>query len=579
MKQKFLWRLVVVFLSLTFVFLPVSGQTGNISQERERYVLNPNPPAKTFPVMRPDDATIRRWQSRYERAPRAQIYEKYNNRANAKVVAQAGSLSIINLLYLLDYSPSENQGSCGNCWAWAGTRLMGIDLNTQKSTAVNFSVQFTNSCYGENACCGGWLSDIADFYSGKLMAIPKSNTNASFQDGNFSCSYYGNLSNVSCANIATSPHYPITSISEATITTTGVSQDTAISNIKNILNQGKAVWFAFYLPNDTAWNNFFNFWNNQSESALWDPDTYCGQAWDSNQGAGHAVTLVGYDDSSASTDDHYWIILNSWGTTANRPSGLFRMKMYANYGCTFPGLSAYALGFQTLNIGWGDGPVSDTTAPTITSFTIPASSTSLNVIINTFTATDDMGVTGYMVTESPETPLVSASGWSTTAPASYKFSSSTTSGTKTLYAWAKDAAGNISVSRSASVTLSIPLSDLIVSSVSNGSKTITSSSRTFSITDKTKNQGIASSTASVTKYYLSTTTSKTGSAILLSGSRFIAALAPGKVSKGSVTVGVPIGTARTIYYVIACADDNKSVSESNESNNCTVSSRRITVQY
>jgi len=184
-----------------------------------------------------------------------------------------------------------------------------------------------------------------------------------------------------------------------------------------------------------------------------------------------------------------------------------------------------------------------------------------------------------MVTESPETPLVSASGWSTTAPASYKFSSSTTSGTKTLYAWAKDAAGNISVSRSASVTLSIPLSDLIVSSVSNGSKTITSSSRTFSITDKTKNQGIASSTASVTKYYLSTTTSKTGSAILLSGSRFIAALAPGKVSKGSVTVGVPIGTARTIYYVIACADDNKSVSESNESNNCTVSSRRITVQY
>jgi len=39
------------------------------------------------------------------------------------------------------------------------------------------------------------------------------------------------------------------------------------SNIKNILNQGKAIWFAFYLPNNTAWNN-------QSESALWNLDIY-----------------------------------------------------------------------------------------------------------------------------------------------------------------------------------------------------------------------------------------------------------------------------------------------------------------
>jgi hypothetical protein len=56
-----------------------------------------------------------------------------------------------------------------------------------------------------------------------------------------------------------------------------------------------------------------------------------------------------------------------------------------------------------------------------------------------------------MVTESASAPNASVSGWSTTPPASYTCA---TGGTKTLYAWAKDAAGNVSASRSASVTIS-----------------------------------------------------------------------------------------------------------------------------
>jgi hypothetical protein len=456
---------------------------------------------------------------------------------------------------------------------------MGVDLNTQQAKAVNLSVQFTNSCYGENPCCGGWLSDIVDFYNSKLMTIPTSNTNASFQDGRFSCSSR-TISSVSCSSISTSTNYPIASMAAETVTTTGVSQATAISNIKNILNQGKAIWFAFYLPNNTAWNNFYNFWNNQSESALWNPDTYCGKTWSSG-GGGHAVTLVGYDDSDADTVNHYWIVLNSWGTTTNRPNGVFRVKMYANYGCTFSRLSAYALGFQTLNIEWGDGGSAsgDTTAPMVTAFAIPASSTSLTVSINSFTAMDDVDVTGYMVTNSSTKPTASASGWSTNAPTSYTFSSSTTSGTKTLYAWAKDAAGNVSASKSASVTISIAGTiDLIISAVSNRATTITASSRSFSITDTTKNQGTASAAASTTKYYLSTTTSKTSSSVLLSGTRSVAVLAAGKTSAGSTTVKVPSGITRTTYYAIACADDNAAVSESNESNNCKASSSRITVR-
>ncbi len=94
----------------------------------------------------------------------------------------------------------------------------------------------------------------------------------------------------------------------------------------------------------------------------------------------------------------------------------------------------------------------DTTPPTVTAFTIPSSSSSLTVPITSFTASDNVGVTGYMVTESSSPPSASATGWSISAPTSYTFS---TAGTKTLYAWAKDAAGNVSTSRSATVTITL----------------------------------------------------------------------------------------------------------------------------
>jgi hypothetical protein len=95
----------------------------------------------------------------------------------------------------------------------------------------------------------------------------------------------------------------------------------------------------------------------------------------------------------------------------------------------------------------------DTTKPTVSAFTIPATSTTLAVSITSLTATDNIGVTGYRVTESATAPLASAAGWTAARPASYTFA---TAGAKTLYAWAKDAAGNVSLSRSASVTITLP---------------------------------------------------------------------------------------------------------------------------
>lgn len=101
------------------------------------------------------------------------------------------------------------------------------------------------------------------------------------------------------------------------------------------------------------------------------------------------------------------------------------------------------------------GETGDTTAPTVTAFTIPETYSSLTVPITTFTATDGVGVTGYCVNESASSPSAgtcSGSGWAGTAQPSFSF---TSSGTKTLYAWAKDVAGNISSSLSDSVVITI----------------------------------------------------------------------------------------------------------------------------
>ena len=97
---------------------------------------------------------------------------------------------------------------------------------------------------------------------------------------------------------------------------------------------------------------------------------------------------------------------------------------------------------------------SDTIVPTITTFNMPATSTSLAVPINKFTATDNVKVTGYLIKTSSTKPLATSTKWRATKPTSYKFA---TAGIKTLYAWVKDTAGNISARRKDTVTITLPL--------------------------------------------------------------------------------------------------------------------------
>jgi hypothetical protein len=85
----------------------------------------------------------------------------------------------------------------------------------------------------------------------------------------------------------------------------------------------------------------------------------------------------------------------------------------------------------------------DTVAPTVDTFTATSPATSLDIPITTFTATDNLAVTGYLITQSSVPPAASDPGWSGTAPTSYYTVAA--DGTYNLYPWAKDAFSNVSV--------------------------------------------------------------------------------------------------------------------------------------
>lgn len=95
----------------------------------------------------------------------------------------------------------------------------------------------------------------------------------------------------------------------------------------------------------------------------------------------------------------------------------------------------------------------DTTKPVITSFTVPASSSSLTISPITMSASDDTGVVAYAITESATPPLPSA----VTSPTTITSYTASTGGTRVLYAWAKDGAGNVSdVYTSQACTINLP---------------------------------------------------------------------------------------------------------------------------
>jgi hypothetical protein len=105
-------------------------------------------------------------------------------------------------------------------------------------------------------------------------------------------------------------------------------------------------------------------------------------------------------------------------------------------------------------------PPSDNSAPSNPAVNInngASTTNSRNVTLN-LSAKDDTGVFGYYASESSAAPLAALSSWMPIASTinysgSVPFTLSPGSGTKTVYVWFKDVAGNMSAVVSASITL------------------------------------------------------------------------------------------------------------------------------
>ena len=151
------------------------------------------------------------------------------------------------------------------------------------------------------------------------------------------------------------------------------------------------------------------------------------------------------------------------------------------------------------------GNTADTTPPTVTGFMIPAASNSLTVSVTTLTATDNVGVTGYMVTSTATAPAASSTKWSVTPPASFTFPVTTKSGAQTLYAWAKDAAKNVSLSLTAPVTLNLSGPDKTKPTVTSFVIPAASNSLTVPITTLTATDNVG-----VTAYMVTSTATAPG---------------------------------------------------------------------
>ena len=106
---------------------------------------------------------------------------------------------------------------------------------------------------------------------------------------------------------------------------------------------------------------------------------------------------------------------------------------------------------QTITVTVTGG--ADATKPVVSAgFAATTPSLSRTISVSGFAATDNVGVTGYMITTSSTAPLSGDAGWLGSAPTSYVVGAD---GSFTLYPWAKDAAGNVSLVYGAPVAVTV----------------------------------------------------------------------------------------------------------------------------
>src|SRR5947209_5276589 len=244
---------------------------------------------------------------------------------------------------------------------------------------------------------------------------------------------------------------------------------------------------------------------------------------------------------------------------------------------TLTASAAAAPGTVTVTVTGVSGGLTNTTTITLAvnpvgNYTLSASPNSVSIFqgtagASTITVTPQSGFSSSV--------SLSASGLPSGVAASFSPNPATSTSTLTLTASSTATPGTVTLTitgmsggltNTAAITLTVvqPSADLIISALSAPSTA--GAGMTLTITDTTKNQGAGAAGASTTGFYLSASTVLDANAVLL-GSRAVPALAVGAASSGSTTVTIPAGTGTGNYYIIAKADANNVVPETNKGNN------------
>jgi C1A family cysteine protease len=298
----------------------------------------------THPVMHLTNTSVEELQREAMLSPR-----------NISLPAMRPMVSPPDYLNLLTDSPwdssdmsQRDQGLCGNCYVWATTGALEIAHTINNGVSNQLSIQYYNDMSGsgpsgtDSACGGGWPSDVVNFYNSNHNIIPWSNTNAYFGDGRFvsdsvSSSSNGNDNCPTDPALNTMDPFPSYSLNSVQLTSLNTGNDAnqalAIQNIRNSLLTNHPVILSFQM-NDGDMNYFQQFWSltgyyaddaQYGNNTIWDPSFADGD-WPSD---GHSVLIVGYDERDP--NEPCWIVLNSWGTTPQRPDGTYLLSENMNY--------------------------------------------------------------------------------------------------------------------------------------------------------------------------------------------------------------------------------------------------------